>query len=60
MSQRNPWACWKLDQETLTTKLRRLDAQKLKGWLDRYEGFGQVLDAGYPEELFQTEAGEGR
>lgn len=46
-----------LDQETLTTKLRRLDAEKLKGWLDRYEGIGQVLDAGYPEALFQ--AGEG-
>src|SRR5262249_38123656 len=49
-----------LDQGTLTTKLRRLDAEKLKGWLDRYEGIGQILDAGYPEAMFQTEADKGR
>jgi len=49
-----------LDPDSLVTKLRRLDEAKLKDWLDDYDGLGQVLDAGYPESLFETEAGEGR
>ena len=49
-----------LDEESLTTKFRRLDEAKLKVWLDDYDGLGHLLDAGYPESMVQAEADEGR
>ncbi len=49
-----------LDEPSLTTELRQFDEAKLKVWLDDYDGLGHVLDAGYPESLFQTESAGSR
>ena len=33
------------------TRLRRFDAEALAEWLTRYEGLGQILDAGYEQHV---------
>lgn len=36
-----------------TTRIRRFDGDALRDWLTRYDGLGQVLDAGYEQHVLQ-------
>lgn len=50
-----------IEEPTRTTRLRRLDAEQLSGWLDEYRGVGDLRGAGYLRhvmaELEPTNAG---